>query len=325
MDIWRYMRLHWSIPYQSTPGRNLYYLVRDEAGPDRPVIGIAALGNAVLGLTTRDKALGLTADALRDRFHASDARDRRRLLDHLRRVLKDGFEHVLHDDLPLDDDRGEIPALALRAAERRASRSRSEALKSAQSDRTDDYDLVRGAHSQATRSDEVDWEAVARTDLYRRKRAGTLAELVEAEASLHRWTGNRGIEGFGAMLDDADGRRGVEAILRRVRQRAISENLMEIITCGAVPPYGEVLGGKLVAMLLCSPAVAYDFARHYDRRTSLIASGLAGRPVRRRAQLAMLRPQAYIASAGEPVQPHPRTGRRTRRRRRCPLPADRDD
>lgn len=49
MDVWRYMRLHWSIPYQSTPGRNLFYLVRDEAGPDRPVIGIGALGNAVAG------------------------------------------------------------------------------------------------------------------------------------------------------------------------------------------------------------------------------------------------------------------------------------
>jgi hypothetical protein len=63
---------------------------------------------------------------------------------------------------------------------------------------------------------------------------------------------------------------------------------MEVITCGAVPSYGEVLGGKLVAMLLCTPAVAADFAERYDRRTSLIASGLAGKPIRRRAQLAVL-------------------------------------
>jgi hypothetical protein len=288
MDIWRYMRLHWSIPYQSTPGRNLFYLVRDEAGPDRPVIGIAALGNAVLGLTTRDYALGLTADALRERFHASDGRQRRRLLDHLSRVLKDGFDHILHDDLPLDDDCGEVPALALRAVEKQASRSRSEAQRSAQSARTDDYDVIRDAHSRATRGDDVDWEAVARTDLYRRKRSGTLAELVEGEAALAHWTASRGADGFGAMLDDPDGRRAIESILRRVRQRAITENVMEVITCGAVPPYGDILGGKLVAMLLCSPAVAHDFANRYDRRASLIASGLAGRPVRRRAQLAML-------------------------------------
>ena len=28
-DIWRYARHFWSIPYQSTPGRNMFYLVRD--------------------------------------------------------------------------------------------------------------------------------------------------------------------------------------------------------------------------------------------------------------------------------------------------------
>jgi len=28
-DIWRYARHYWSIPYQSTPGRNVFYLVRD--------------------------------------------------------------------------------------------------------------------------------------------------------------------------------------------------------------------------------------------------------------------------------------------------------
>ncbi len=48
-DVWRYARLQWSIPYQQTPGRNLHYLVRDAAAPGRPVIGIAALGNAILG------------------------------------------------------------------------------------------------------------------------------------------------------------------------------------------------------------------------------------------------------------------------------------
>ena len=28
-DVWRYARHFWSIPYQSTPGRNLFYLVRE--------------------------------------------------------------------------------------------------------------------------------------------------------------------------------------------------------------------------------------------------------------------------------------------------------
>jgi hypothetical protein len=288
MDVWRYMRLHWSIPYQSTPGRNLFYLVRDDAGPQRPVIGIAALGNAVLGLTARDRWLGLTAEALQERFMGADTNERQRLLDHLRGVLDEGFASVLADDLPVAEDRGESPALALRAVEKEASRSRSVALRSAQNERTGEYDIVREAHNRIARGEEVDWEAVARTNLYRRKRAATLAELVEAEAALEHWTAARGVEGLGAMLEDETGQRSVEGILRRIRQRAISENLMEIITCGAIPPYGDVLGGKLVAMLLCAPAVADDFGRRYQSRTSLIASGLAGRAVSRRAELAVL-------------------------------------
>jgi len=58
-DIWRYSRLQWSIPYQQTPGRNLHYLIRDEAGPGRPIIGIAALGNAILGLVTARRRIGV--------------------------------------------------------------------------------------------------------------------------------------------------------------------------------------------------------------------------------------------------------------------------
>lgn len=67
-DIWRYARLQWSIPYQQTPGRNLHYLVRDAAGPGRPVIGIAALGNAILGMSQRDDALGWSRSALERRL-----------------------------------------------------------------------------------------------------------------------------------------------------------------------------------------------------------------------------------------------------------------
>jgi len=55
-DVWRYARHYWSIPYQSTPGRNVFYLVRDAAVPARPLIGIAALGNPILGLVVRPES-----------------------------------------------------------------------------------------------------------------------------------------------------------------------------------------------------------------------------------------------------------------------------
>ena len=46
------------------PGRNIYYLVRDEAQENHPVIGIFALGNSILNLTVRDNDIGWTVDAV---------------------------------------------------------------------------------------------------------------------------------------------------------------------------------------------------------------------------------------------------------------------
>jgi hypothetical protein len=62
-DVWRYARHYWSIPYRSTPGRNMFYLIRDGARPERPLMGIAALGNAILNSTPRDVFFGWSVSA----------------------------------------------------------------------------------------------------------------------------------------------------------------------------------------------------------------------------------------------------------------------
>ncbi len=45
LDIWRYLRYTWATPYNPTPGRQMFYLVRDKKRPFHPIIGIAALGS----------------------------------------------------------------------------------------------------------------------------------------------------------------------------------------------------------------------------------------------------------------------------------------
>ena len=64
IDIWRYFRYLWAIPYLSTPGRNLFYLIRDAGQPSHPVMGIAALGNSIVQLAERDKILGWSTEGL---------------------------------------------------------------------------------------------------------------------------------------------------------------------------------------------------------------------------------------------------------------------
>ena len=57
-DIWRYFRHTWVTAYKSIPGRSLSILIRDKARPGHPVIGIAALGSAVVQQSIRDKWIG---------------------------------------------------------------------------------------------------------------------------------------------------------------------------------------------------------------------------------------------------------------------------
>jgi hypothetical protein len=296
-DVWRYARHFWSIPYQSTPGRNIFYLVRDAAGPGRPVIGIAALGNPILGLAQRDEALGWSVASLRRRLETADAVERARLAEHLVAVVDDGISSVLRAGL-LDDGAYSSKSIRhLEELEYRAIRDRRDAMAVAGDARTAEYRVVRAAHDAVRDGtpDEVDWRVVAETSLYRRKRAGTLADFIRAGLTLEECRVKQNPDELLRMLDSERGRRAVEITLRRIKQRAIAENVMEIITCGAVPPYGDLLGGKLVAMLLVSPRVVAEFAERYQGRVSLIASGLKGEPVHRQPNLALLSTSSLYA------------------------------
>lgn len=98
-DVWRYARHYWSIPYQSTPGRNMFYLIRDAALPTRPLIGIAALGNPVLGLSQRNRVYGWSAQGLNDRLKNLSPQQHREIATHLYEVIARGLDETYSEDL----------------------------------------------------------------------------------------------------------------------------------------------------------------------------------------------------------------------------------
>jgi hypothetical protein len=296
-DVWRYARLQWSIPYQTTPGRTMHYLVRDDAGPNRPIIGIAALGNAILGLAQRDDALGWSVLSLARRLDSASNREQKRIVRHLVDFIRDEAERIYVDDFEL---RGLSPKEAvayLYANEHAADSARRGALKAAGDERTAEYTLIREAHNlvEDGRPDDVDWVGVAKTQLYRRKRSANLADTLRSIAVFDEAGVVEDPSKLRELLWTEDGRRAVETVLRRIKQQAVAENVMEIITCGAVSPYQQLLGGKLVAMLMTSPQVVRDVRKRYSGKISLIASGLAGRPMRRRPALALLTTSSLYA------------------------------
>jgi hypothetical protein len=296
-DIWRYSRLQWSIPYQSTPGRNLHYVIRDEAGPNRPIIGIAALGNAILGLNQRDDALGWSVRSLGKRLDAASHVECYEIALHLVAYARDEVAKVYARDFALSKLTADEKVSFLESVEAQADSARKVALQEAGDERTAEYDLIREAHTkvEAGNADAVNWVKIARTQLYRRKRAANLADSLRAVAVFERAGLDHDPLALRELLWTEDGRRAVEIVLRRIKQQAIAENVMEIITCGAVSPYQQVLGGKLVAMLMTSPQVVDDVRERYEGRVSLIASGMAGRPVVRTPALSVLTTSSLYA------------------------------
>jgi hypothetical protein len=301
-DIWRYARHYWSIPYQSTPGRNMFYLIRDAALPSRPLIGIAALGNPVLGLSQRDRFYGWSAQGIHDRLKDLSPQRRREIAAHLYEVVARGLDETYSADLlpegwTIHQQDWQETVERLERLEQKSTAERLAQLKEDGKDRGTDYRIIREAQTAVGRGEEqtVDWLRIAKTTLYTRKRAGTLADLVRALgifAGLGFSSSSGSIE---EAFESEAGVRAVEIALRRVKQQVLASSEMELITCGAVPPYRDLLGGKLAAMLMLSREVADDFEERYSGRVSLIASALAGRPVYRPTCLALITTSSLYA------------------------------
>lgn len=71
-EIWRYCRLTWSTPAETTPGRTMQYLIRDAAHPMHAIIGIASLENCAVQITCRDDYIGWNQKAFVDKIITVD-------------------------------------------------------------------------------------------------------------------------------------------------------------------------------------------------------------------------------------------------------------
>jgi Druantia protein DruA len=54
LNIFRFFRFYWSSPYSEYVGRRIKLLIRDDALPEKPLIGIAALGSSIVHIPDRD-------------------------------------------------------------------------------------------------------------------------------------------------------------------------------------------------------------------------------------------------------------------------------
>jgi hypothetical protein len=280
-DVWRYFRHTWTTTYQSTPGRKLFFLIRDRAARLHPVIGIAALGSPIVQLTVRDEWIGWTLEQLLERM-ANDAPAAWRLW--AQNSLEALIDGIYVDDFIKEGHlrRTDLVRPTAAVLDRLRGLSQSERAQ---------HRLYpqRKQHKRAPSTAAERWTSEARTHLFRSKRAGSLAELLRARLNLSASDlMTCAPSAWRTTLLQADVRQALATIVRHVKATHVGVDVMDITVCGAVAPYSHVLGGKLVALLMASPEVRREYHRRYRHAESIIASSMAGRPVVRRPKLVLL-------------------------------------
>lgn len=292
-DVWRYFRHTWTNHYTPRPGRSVALLVRDRARAFHPIIGIAAIGSPVVQIRERDEWIGWHPETFLERVSRNPPPELGKWLNSIvdravREIFVDDFveeQRIRRCDLSNPSSEA-IDRLRIYGEEQRVLHHRLAHRKELkQSAKPDDE------------GKEHYWQTRARTHLYRSKRALTLSEMLRARQCLREYLGDHPAPGaVRALIESKVGRRIVKRVLRKAKADRVGIAVADITVCGAVAPYNQILGGKLVSMLMASPEVLVRYRDKYLEQESEIASAMAGRPIVRPSRLVFLETTSLYGS-----------------------------
>ena len=280
-DVWRYFRHTWTNQYTSTPGRWMAFLVRDRARKFHPVMGIGAIGSPIVQIRERDTWIGWDPGTF---INVARGMPAELLGRWLHKIVDGAIDEIFVDDFL------QKPLLHRRDL-REPSPEVVERLRTyGERQRELHHRFVQQQeHKAPPRKRESLWQSRAGTHLYRSKRALALAEMLRCRRTLRKFLGDRLTpESIRSLIEDSEGGRTVRAVLRKAKADRVGIAMADITVCGAIDPYRQILGGKLVSMLAASPEVILAYRDRYGQHQSEIASAMAGRPIVRPANLVFL-------------------------------------
>jgi len=282
-DIWRYFRYTWTNAYKTVPGRSVMILVRDAAARNHPVVGIAALASSVVQQTIRDEWIGWESETFADRLISNPSlKIARWLLAALDGLIAGIYSKDLLSEGML------VPADFSEPQQTTIDRLRDESARAIEQHRRFPRPIFHKSQNGGAEGDAL-WEQKARTSLFRSKRCKSLATLFSIKRTFRDYglvVGSK--KELKAALKSKPFASSVGQLIRLVKAEHVGIDMMDIIVCGAIPPYNAVLGGKLVCMLLCSPEVVNFYAEKYRSHVSIIASSMKGEPIQRNPNLVLL-------------------------------------
>jgi hypothetical protein len=225
-------------------------------------------------------------------------RARRDILQDLRDELCDALRAISFRGFGFNHDQAlERPAKVREALEERKEEAYErwhESRKVTGASGTQSARLDKGA-LQAERA----IRAAAKEPLFLKKRIAQAANILRAweeimprpdESSgklLRAWTlGSRARTGM--FTGGESVARGLRTAMLYRQNRIVASQVADVCVCGAVPPYGPLLGGKLAALAALSRDVAAAYHTRYDGKSSEITSQMAARAFSRPADLLAL-------------------------------------
>ena len=292
IDIWRYFRHTWAHEYRSVPGRQMLVLIRNAARSHRPIMGIAMLASPVMRLGTRDRWIGWLRESAEEKLQTGewDALDFAKAL---RKRIAASIKAIRWDDLASREEIAQPNERVVFRLEQKAAGAafaREQQLRDHYEDHHDEGGRVKPFRGDLkSAKPDSDWRAASEDLLFVRKRAEGLAQLLFAKSvfqSAHLLRSP--LVALDELFKSKDGQRAIDIALTEFRKAGLSSEVADVSVCGAVHPYNELLGGKLVALLLTSAEVRNAYAKRYGGQTSVIASQMAGRKISKPAKLRIL-------------------------------------
>ena len=288
-DIWKYFRLTWSNEYKSVPGKSFPILIRNAARPNKPIMGIAMLRSAALADEAREDAIGWTDEAtIRKKIYSKEIE-----IDFLVKAMVDCLNEQINNIR--SDDFDFLNSKLIKEPNEDVIKKLKQTYEDEFNRRKTDLKNEKKKPPKISSFEPEDWMKESEEAVFKKKRAIKLSKFLEIRKAFNEVKIQKDpARGYATLIHPSNkkGNELISAALREIKTKALAENIMDLGVCGAVAPYNELIGGKLIAALMGSTEVRTLFKSRYNGKKykfpSIIASSSKGKAVYRDANLMCL-------------------------------------
>lgn len=277
IDIWRYFRFTWSMPYNPANTRRMPLLIRNGAKPNKPVIGITQFVQPFFNNTGRNEYLHW------DNYYSVMKLIKNKILtpfeiaESFKNILEDSLKEIRFDDLI--DSKKEITNPDQKTIDKYKKLSLYYSEKE-QTDKKRQLDLKSKLKQNKIKSKISTYLDKSETNKYKKKRCNHLAKILSAKKIFKEYGLYKDPKkGLSALFQTKEGQVAISSALFYLRIKIYSTQAVDLNVCGSIAPYNELLGGKLVTLLMGSREVMENYDNYYKKYESIIASETAGKKI----------------------------------------------